>query len=197
MKINTLALVSMAAMSLSLAGCNKKVEDTTAADNAAAATATMDANFGAANDVAAAPVSGGQAFANTAAASDAFEIATSKLAATNDASASVKKYATQMITAHEGSTAKLKTVTAALSPAITPDPTLSAEQQQKLDDLKTKTGTAFDTAYKAIQLAAHQQTLDALKAYSATGDVPALKTFATGLTPTVAAHLNMATALKA
>jgi putative membrane protein len=59
-----------------------------------------------------------------------------------------------------------------------------------------KTGADFDTAYAADQVAAHQATLDALKSYSTSGDVPALKTFATGLIPTVTAHLNMAKGLK-
>ncbi|MEW2849287.1 DUF4142 domain-containing protein [Stenotrophomonas maltophilia] len=49
----------------------------------------------------------------------------------------------------------------------------------------------------AEQTAAHQQTLDTLKAYAASGDMPALKDFATGLIPTVTAHLNMAKSLKA
>jgi predicted outer membrane protein len=68
----------------------------------------------------AATASPGQAIANAAAASDAFEIATSQLAATNDASAAVKAFATKMITAHAESTAKLKTVAAAASPVLTP-----------------------------------------------------------------------------
>jgi putative membrane protein len=193
MKLKTLALVSVAA--LSLAACGKKADDTTAADNGSAATAPY-VNANGASDVATAPVSGGQAFVNMAAASDAFEIETSKLAATNSASAAVKKFAAQMITAHEGSTAKLKALTATLSPALTPDPMLNAEQQQKLADLKTKQGADFDAAYAADQVSGHQQTLDTLKGYAATGDVPQLKTFASGLAPTVAAHLNMAKSLK-
>jgi putative membrane protein len=102
-----------------------------------------------------------------------------------------------MIDAHTASTAKLKTTTASLSPAITPDPTLTADQQTQLDALKKLTGADFDKAYIDAQTAGHQQTLDKLKDYSANGDVPALKTFATGLVPTVAAHLNMAKGLKA
>jgi putative membrane protein len=193
MKLKTLALVSVAA--LSLAACGKKADDTTAADNGSAATAPY-VNANGASDVATAPASGGQAFVNMAAASDAFEIETSKLAATNGASAAVKRFAAQMITAHEGSTAKLKALTATLSPALTPDPMLNAEQQQKLADLKTKQGADFDASYAADQVAGHQQTLDTLKGYAATGDVPQLKTFASGLAPTVAAHLNMAKSLK-
>jgi putative membrane protein len=195
MNFKTLALVSVAA--LSLAACGKKADDTTAVDNSTYANTTAtDVNAVGSNDAMAAPALGGQAFVNMAASSDAFEIETSKLAVTNGASAAVKKFAGQMITAHEGSTAKLKALTATLSPALTPDPALSAEQQQKLADLKTKQGNDFDTAYAAAQVAGHQQTLDTLKGYAATGDVPQLKTFASGLAPTVAAHLNMAKALK-
>ena len=194
MNIKTLALVSVAA--LSLAACGKKAENTTAVDNSTYANTTaMDVNAAGSNDAMAAPASGGQAFVNMAAASDAFEIETSKLAVTNGASAAVKKFAGQMITAHEGSTAKLKALTATLSPALAPNPALSAEQQQKLADLKAKQGADFDTAYAAAQVAGHQQTLDMLKEYAATGDVPQLKTFAAGLAPTVAAHLNMAKSL--
>lgn len=195
MNLRTLTLVSVAA--LSLAACGKKAEDTTAVDNNTYANTTaMDVNAAGTNDAMAAPASSGQAFVNMAAASDAFEIETSKLAATNGASAGVKKFASQMITAHEGSTAKLKALTATLSAALTPDPALNAEQQQKLADLKTKQGTAFDAAYAAAQVAGHQQALDTLKGYAATGDVSELKTFASGLAPTVAAHLNMAKSLK-
>jgi putative membrane protein len=192
MNLKTLTLVSVAA--LSLAACGKKADNGTTVDNSTyATTAATDAGG---NDAMAAPASGGQAFVNTAAASDAFEIETSKLAATNGESAGVKKFATQMISAHEDSTAKLKALTSTLSPAVTPYLALSADQQQKLADLKAKKGREFDAAYAAAQVAGHQQTLDTLKAYAATGDVPQLKTFASGLVPTVAAHLNMAKSLK-
>ena len=142
-------------------------------------------------------MSAAQSFVNTAAASDAFEIETSRLALINGASASVKSYAQKMIDAHTGSTAKLKTLTAGMNPALTPDATLNAQQQATLDQLKSLNGKAFDEAYIAAQTAGHQQTLDALKAYATTGDTPALKSFASDLIPTVTAHLNMAKGLKA
>jgi len=194
MNFKTLALVSVAA--LSLAACGKKAEDSTAVDNGSYATTTItDVNAAGANDAMPTSASGGQAFVNMAGASDAFEIETSKLAAANGASAAVQKFAAQMIKAHEGSTAKLKVATATLSPVLNPNPALSAEQQQKLADLKTKTGADFDAAYAAAQVAGHQQTLEMLRGYAATGDVPELKTFASGLAPTVAAHINMAKSL--
>lgn len=134
-----------------------------------------------------------QTFANAAAASDAFEIATSKLALANSSSAAVKSYANKMIAAHTTSTDKLKTAAA----PMTPDPTLSPAQQQQLDQLQTLKGSAFDTAYIAGQTAGHQEVLDVLKAYSATGEAPQLKSFATTMIPTVTAHLNMVKGLKA
>jgi len=142
-------------------------------------------------------VSDAQNFANVAAASDAFEIETSKLALTNGASAAVKAYANKMIEAHTASTAKLQTAAAGAAPTITPVPALNAEQQAKLDQLKTLNGTAFDQAYKTEQAAGHQKTLDALKAYAANGNAPQLKAFAEEMIPIVTAHLNMAKAMKA
>lgn len=191
------SIVILSASALALTACGQKTDTTAANDTALATndTTAFDANTaGTANTVA--PATGGQAFVNSAAASDAFEIATSKLALDNSSSAAVKKYANQMITAHTASTDKLKATTAGLAPALTPDPKLSAEQQTIVDSLKTKKGADFDAAYITAQQSGHQQTLDLLRGYAATGDVPALKTFATGLAPTVAAHLNMAKALK-
>ena len=188
MKIRTIWMVSAGA--LALAACSKQ-EATTATNTSVIA---ADTN----NQMAPveAPASGGQAFANTAAASDAFEIETSRAALATSQSAAVKKFAQQMIDAHTDSTAKLKAASAAATPVITPAPALNAEQQTTLDQLKAKTGSDFDQAYIAGQTAGHQQTLDMLKAYSTTGEVASLKTFATQMVPIVTAHLNMAKGLK-
>jgi putative membrane protein len=182
-------MIMMSGAALALGGCAKH---DTANDNLATGNAT---DVAVTNDVAVSPLSA-QGFVNTAAASDKFEIETSRLAATAASSAAVKKFAAQMVTAHTASTAKLKTTLAGMSPPVTPDDTLSAEQQATLDNLKTLNGTAFDSAYASAQVNAHQATLDALKNYSASGDTAALKTFADGLIPTVTAHLNLAKGLK-
>jgi len=187
MKHTVLIAVSIAA--LALAGCKK---------NEAPAGDATPTSAVATDDVAtsATPAaSAGQAFADTAAASDAFEIQTSQLAATKAKSAKVKSFAEQMIKAHTDSTAKLKAAAASAAPAITPAPKMTAMQQQTLDNLSSKSGAEFDTAYAKAQVDGHQMTLDALKAYSATGDVPTLKTFATNMVPIVTAHLNMAKGL--
>jgi putative membrane protein len=156
----------------------------------------MDAGNLAANDAASVSPTSAQGFVNAAATSDKFEIETSKLASAAAASSATKAFATKMIDAHTASTAKLKSTLSGMNPPVTPVDTLTAEQQSTLDNLKTLKGADFDAAYKTAQVDAHTKTLDVLKNYSASGDTPALKTFADGLIPTVTAHLNMAKGLK-
>ena len=72
----------------------------------------------------------------------------------------------------------------------------AARRRQSLDALKGKKGADFDAAYIEAQTRGHQETLDTLKAYSASGEVPSLKEFAAKLVPIVTAHLNMAKGLK-
>lgn len=185
MKYPVLFAVSLVA--LSLGGCGKKKDE-----GAPMGVASYDAATEAAP---AAVMSPGQTFANAAAASDAFEIKSSQLAENKATSPKVKSFAAQMIKAHTESTAKLKAAAGSASPAIVPDTAFSDMQRQTLSDLGTKSGADFDTAYARAQVDAHQATLDAVKAYSASGDVPSLKAFAGELVPVVTAHLNMAKGL--
>ncbi|WP_395396308.1 DUF4142 domain-containing protein (plasmid) [Novosphingobium sp. BL-8A] len=187
MKHSFLLVVSIAA--LGLGGCGKKAEKPVTENS----TTVNDVSI--TQPVASPQATPGQAFADAAAASDKFEIESSKLAATQAKSANVKHFAEEMIKAHTDSTAKLISAAAAASPAIVPSPTLTPAQQQTLDGLASKSGAEFDKAYADAQRSGHQATLDALKAYSASGDVPSLKAFATKLVPIVTAHLNMAKGL--
>jgi putative membrane protein len=187
MTFRMLILVSGA---LALASCGKH-EDATNADLANGAD-----NSAAVNSALAVQPTDAQGFLNAAGASDRFEIESSKLAAASASSAAVKSFAAKMVSAHTASTQKMKAAAAALTPPLTIDDTLSAEQQQALDTLKGKTGADFDSAYAAAQVDAHQKALDLLNGYSASGDTPALKDAAKGMIPTVTAHLNMAKGLK-
>jgi putative membrane protein len=185
-------LIGLSASVLALGACGQRNDTASNADiNVATDDGAPD------NGMAAAPLpTSAQGFANTAAASDRFEIESSKLAETAAQSAAVKDFAAKMITAHQDSTSKLKATGGALSSPVVPDDTLSAAQQQDLDSLKNSKGADFDATYAAAQVKAHEQALDALKGYAASGDTPALKDFANGLIPTVAEHLNMAKQLK-
>jgi putative membrane protein len=204
--MNRSTLVVLSAAAFAVASCGTKTTtnetatttDTTTTNSVVSETIPPDtmnaAGMDSMNAATAVPATG-QAFANTVAASDAFEIASSKLATTDAQSAPIKSFAKQMITAHTESTAKLKKL-ASGKPGITPDPTLNGEQQQKLDALRILKGTEFDHAYVADQIAAHQQALDALNGYASSGDDPDFKAFGVALVPTVTAHLNMAKGLK-
>jgi putative membrane protein len=142
------------------------------------------------------PAPTGQEFADKAAKSDAFEIAAAKLAKTNAASADVKTFAATMIEAHTGSTAKIKAAAAKAAPAIKPDPTLTSDQQSKLDDLGKLKGADFDKAYIDGQVSAHEDALSLMKGYAGNGDTPSLKAAAGEIAPVVQKHLDMARALK-
>jgi len=137
-----------------------------------------------------------QDFANEMAASDEFEIETSKLALANSQSPAVKDFARTMIDAHTQSTAKLQKAAGSVAPSIIPDMTLAPDQQQSLDQLRAKKGAGFDQQYVIVQRDAHQRTLAALKDYSVKGDQPPLNAFANEVIPVVSGHLTMARNLK-
>jgi putative membrane protein len=197
-----LASVATAALALSLAACGPKAEQAT--DNAVNATgdAVTDLGNATSNALDAAgdalqPTPSGQTFADTAAKSDAFEIAAAKLAKTNASSAKVKAFADDMIKAHTGSTAKIKAAAAKASPAITPDPTLTGEQNDDLAELGKLKGADFDKAYIDGQIDAHDDALELMENFAKDGDVPSLKTAAGEIAPVVKTHLDMAKALEA
>lgn len=196
-----LASVATAALALSLAACGPKTEQAT--DNAVNATgeAMTDLGNATSNAIDAAgdalqPTPSGQTFADTAAKSDAFEIAAAKLAKTNASSPKVKAFADDMIKAHTSSTAKIKAAAAKASPAITPDATLTGEQNDDLAELGKLKGADFDKAYIDGQIDAHDDALELMENFAKDGEVPSLKAAAGEIAPVVKGHLDMAKALE-
>jgi len=192
LRFGTIALVA------ALAACSQKAENATTN-----AVTDIGSDIGNATDNAVDTVGDalsttptGQEFADKAAKSDAFEIAAAKLAKTNAESADVKKFAATMIEAHTGSTAKIKAAAAKATPEIKPDPTLTGDQQSKLDDLAKLKGADFDKAYIDGQISAHEDALSLMKGYADKGDTPSLKAAAGEIAPVVQKHLDMAKALK-
>lgn len=188
---------------LALAACGSNNDaDTAAVDNGtieniavdetAAADPSADANMMA---PAALPATA-QEFADMAAASDTYEIESSKLAETKAQDAKVKEFAAMLVKDHSKSTADLKTAAGAASPAITPAPALNAEQQANLDALKAAGAAGFDQLYLSQQVPAHEKALGMLQAYSAGGDVQPLKEFASKTAPVVQHHLEQARSMQ-
>lgn len=153
---------------------------------------TIVGNDGVANDTDATALTA-QSFANTMAASDTFEIESAKIAQAKATAPAWKAFASQMINDHTASTAKLKT--AAASANVTPSPELTAAQKADLEALRAADGAAFDATYKSQQVAAHQQALDALQGYAASGEAASLKTFAGDTAKVVQGHLQKVQAM--
>jgi|CZQE01.1.fsa_nt_gi putative membrane protein len=193
--------LAAAVLALSLAACGPKAEQ--AADETINTTSETITDVGnaASNALDAAgdalqPTPNGQSFADSAAKSDAFEIAAAKLALTNASSARIKAFANDMIKAHAASTAKIEAAAAKARPAITPDPALTGEQNDDLTDLGKLKGADFDKAYIAGQIDAHDDALELMENFAKDGDVASLKTAASEIIPVVKKHLDMAKALE-
>lgn len=176
-----------------LASCGQKADvdtNTVMTDNGTVTEISSETDNGMTNTAVAAPAMTGQEFANTAASTDAYEIAAGKLAQTKATSQSLKDFGKMMVDNHTESTANLKKAAAKATPAITPDPTMTAEQKANLATLQSATGEDFDNAYKSQQIATHQTALAAMKGYAASGDVESLKDFASSTSSVVQAHLE-------
>ena len=196
-----IAIAAPTALALVLAGCGPKASTTAAStENSVgnAASGTGEAISNAADDVkeAVTPTPTGQEFADKAAKSDAFEIASSKLAKEKASSADIKSFAAMMIEDHTASTAKVKKAAGEASPAIKPDPTLTDDQNGKLADLRKLSGADFDKEYADQQIDAHQTALSLMTVYADKGDVASLKTVAGQIKPKVSAHLDKIKAIK-
>lgn len=135
-------------------------------------------------------VSPAQKFANDVGASDWYEIEAGKLAQEKAHDQKFKDFGKMMVEHHTASTDKLKAAGAKASPAIVPSAALNAEQEANLAALRNADGAAFDAAYKSQQIAAHEKALAGVKDYAATGEVAALKAFATDAEKVVQAHLT-------
>lgn len=142
------------------------------------------------------PTPNPQQFVDRAAKSDAFEIAAAQLAAKNAASPEVKAFAAQMIQAHTDSTAKIKAAAAQASPALTPNPALTADQNEDLAELGRLTGAKFDEEYVDGQVDAHEDALALMRAFANDGADAGLKSVAAQIAPVVEGHLRMARELE-
>lgn len=135
-------------------------------------------------------------YVTQAAASDQFEIQSSRLAATKSSRADVKAYAKMMISQH---TATTKSLMAALRnnerTIARPSTKLNSEQAANLALLKKAPKAGFDNLYLTQQIQAHQQAWSLQKGYALNGTDPALKQVAATAVPMVEQHYQQAKAL--
>jgi putative membrane protein len=131
-------------------------------------------------------------FLAQAGSANQWEIVSSQLALQASSNVAVRNYANMLIADHTrlGQTVGAAATSAGLSP---PPPTLLPPQQAMLDQLRAAgSGPSFDMAYQQAQISAHQQAIQLMQNYAASGDVPALRTVASQAIPTMQMHLQQA-----
>jgi putative membrane protein len=129
-------------------------------------------------------------YMSMAGSGDQFEIQSGQLALQMSQNPAVRNLANMLIADHTRSSQMV--AAAAQSAGITPPPPAILPQHQALLDQERAAGSgyAFDTAFRDIQIQAHQQALTLHQNYAASGDVPALRTVAGQIVPVVQSHLN-------
>lgn len=135
-----------------------------------------------------------QDFVQEAAASDMFEIESSKLAVERGDEAT-KAFAQQMITEHEKTSSELKKMVGDLKLSNPPANAMSSAQQGMLDELKELQGADFNEEYHDQQVTAHENAVDLFKRYGEEGETPELKAWAAKTLPALQHHLEMAQTL--
>lgn len=136
--------------------------------------------------------------AHKAAATDVFELESSKLALAKSSNAKVKDFANMMVKDHTKSTANLMAATKAASPDVPVDKSLDAMKADTLARLKSMPGgAAWDKEYLGAQVKGHAMALATMKDYAANGTVAPLKTFAANTSKVVAMHFEHVKALDA
>lgn len=134
-------------------------------------------------------------FLTTVAASNLFEIESSRLALTKSGNEKVKAFANQMVADHTQAGTKFKQ---AVTEAKLPPPAekLDTRHQAILDDLTKRDGTGFDQAYIKAQHDAHVEAVALFDAYARSGENPRIKKFAAELLPTLKQHLQQVPAMQ-
>jgi putative membrane protein len=127
-------------------------------------------------------------YVENAAASDMFEIESSKLALQKAMLPSLKTFAQMMVDEHGKSTAELKN--AAQAAGITVPTALPADMAAKVSALGALSGSAFDKKYLADQRAGHREALAKVNAYISAAPAGPLKDHASKATGVIQKHLN-------
>jgi putative membrane protein len=135
-------------------------------------------------------------FVAQATSANQFEIQSAQLALSASQNPSVRNFANTLIADHSAMGQQMAAAAAAahLPPLV---PTLLPPEQAMLDQLRSAgTGYAFDQAFQQDQIQAHQQGIALMQNYASRGDVPALRTVASGAIPVMQKHLAMAQSLQ-
>jgi putative membrane protein len=132
-----------------------------------------------------------QDFVTQAAASDMFEIESSKLALER-ADEPTKAFAQQMVADHTKTSGELKALVASGKVKATLPTAMSEEQQSTLAELKALQGDAFTQQYHDDQVEAHENAVDLFTRFGEEGEQADLKAWASTTLPHLKHHLEAA-----
>lgn len=158
----------------------------------------QDALGGLAGRVSAKTVSDADTFVESAAVSDMFELAASKVALDRSTSPEIQAVALQMLEHHTTTTHQLQ---AALEMNETRDVAAPPEEMDKrrrkmLEHLCAAPDDKFDATYLDQQVMAHEEALNLMHGYWSKGDNAQLVSVAAGTAPVIERHLSRMKALQ-
>jgi putative membrane protein len=130
-------------------------------------------------------------YVQKAAASDQFEIQSSRIASQKSTSADVKTFAQMMVDDHTKSSEKITAAAKSDGAAQVPT-TLDPAHNAQLQSLEKVSGPEFDRLYMDMQVKGHTEALQLHRTYSESGDDAKLKAAATEIVPVVSHHLDEA-----
>ena len=131
-----------------------------------------------------------------ASSANQFELQSAQMALSASQNPAVRAFASTLMADHTAMGQQMAAAAAAahLPP---PPPVLLPADQAMLDQLRAAgPGYPFDQIFQQDQVQAHQQGIALMQNYAASGDVPALRTVATGEIPVMQKHLSMAQSLQ-
>jgi len=171
--------------------CNSSGTENTATTDATAETsATEDTASTTDTNMAADAALDTTSFPIVAASSDMFEISSSSQAQSKAVNADVKKFAGQMVTDHNKTTAELKTIAGSKNITL---PTAPLPKHQKMiETVSAGEANSFDKAYMDAQVKAHTEAVTLFDNASKNEADPELKAFASKHLPHLKMHLEMA-----
>lgn len=175
--LRTLLITTLAALPLSACMTNDAISSPNA--DRAQSTATQGSGM---------TPTEAMAYAKMAGAGDLYEIESSRLALTKTQNADLRQFANAMIEHHTKTTQSL-TAAARSAGMNPPPPALMPMQQQMIAELRSASGAAFDTAYRAQQRKAHDMALALHRNYASRGDTAALRMVAATAVPVVEQHI--------
>lgn len=136
-----------------------------------------------------------EAFAQSAAQSDGYELAAAQTALAQSRNAQVRRFADQMLADHARIGKALRDAASA-SGLAPPQPHVGGDQMRFLAGLQSLRGTEFDREYARQQFLAHTSALTTMRSYAAKGSDPNLRRAAAFAVPIVEHHLQMARQMK-